>query len=1330
MNCSSLLRIAQVRGIRFCFVPSLFLGAVFGSDVVLQLLPSAKSGTTITISARETPHSDALDLFIEGISHPSSSHAIVSAGGKLDDFVEKVASQESLKGIVQILETFVEAMDQVAKIHPIINVAWKVVHALYQIPKNQLDRDDKIVRLLAQIRDLYVTLRTLEDVEKAPELEDIIEAILQQTIECVLFIREYVGSGFGKRVLHQTLSSTDSKIKEFEVAFRDLKDSFRNRSLVHITLVTTRVSGRVNKIYLMGQLSPVEMETFDLPRCHPGTRSSEIQLITEWVMDSSADQRILWLPGLAGFGKSTLSATLADSFSGLRRLGAFLFFDRDVKERSTPSRVIKTLAYQLALFDHRVAEKVSALIDESPFLVQSHVRNQFAQLIVKPLCSIEGLDDDGPLVIILDALDECGDAKSRRPLLAALADESQRLPPCIRIIITSRPSDDIIRVFEDRPHIKCHRLEITSENSKDVKAFLKHSMRCIAQSNKHLMLAPDWPGCPVLRVLTTRAGGLFIWADTAVRYMDDGMNPVHCLDVLVNGMTPKDGVNSLSQLYVTALSSSQKWEDDEFCMSFSKLFGAILVAKSPLPPSVMDTLLGLPPHWSLQMTLYFKAVLIEEPTGAIRIIHPSFYDFLTSQAQAGSPWFIDAPLHNKHMAFHCLTLLSHTLKENMCSLSPSLGLPAMPIVALEVSYSCLSWIPHACATVTDVQSLGEHVYQFLHLHLLHWLEILSLLKQSRETLYMLYQLQLWLNAYIPEHAILCNLVDESIKFCRHFAAVIEQHPLAVYQVALPFSPPESIIYDIFHKDGHHPTVFGNPFKSWPPSLLILAQSNKPCSVAFSPTLMRVATGTYDSTLCLWDAVAGSVVFGPLKMQGTGIHSVAFTSDGSKLLSATDEAICVWDTVNGTLVFDQLQGMEGPMWAASFSLDGSKIVSGSTFNGDIHVWDIETGSLVLGPLHHEGLVHSISFSPDGSKLVTGSSNHTICVWCASTGIPAFPPLQGHEGPVSSVKFSPDGTRIASGSHDRSVCVWSTSTGALMQGPLLGAFYDAICTVSFSSDGSKIASGSQDSTVCVWDVAAHLESPPSNRKHGNHIWAVAISPDGQKIASGSDNGRMCIWDVATGTLAVEPSSNQQLSVQSMAFSPSGQHVVSGTLNNTIFLWNTITGSSILGPLKGKNGLSVAAVAFSPDGLRVVSGSNYICMWDATAGTLISSHGPTDDCYSVVFSPDGLKVALALLGEKGTSICIMDGLSGMNIEQFSLFPSPNQLDLCLPALGLCAAALQKTNDAQECFNYFIQATGIPMFDHIRAFSISSGNIAVGLLDGRVLFMHFPPSHLLHYS
>jgi adenylylsulfate kinase-like enzyme len=82
------------------------------------------------------------------------------------------------------------------------------------------------------------------------------------------------------------------------------------------------------------------MDASDRSECLPETRIDLIRLIEDWTEDTSVQQSIFWLQGLAGAGKSTLSTTLANRLRTAGRLGAFLFFDRDVIRRNDPKLVI------------------------------------------------------------------------------------------------------------------------------------------------------------------------------------------------------------------------------------------------------------------------------------------------------------------------------------------------------------------------------------------------------------------------------------------------------------------------------------------------------------------------------------------------------------------------------------------------------------------------------------------------------------------------------------------------------------------------------------------------------------------------------------------------------------------------------------------------------------------------------------------------------------------------------------------------------------------------------------------------------------------------------
>ena len=54
----------------------------------------------------------------------------------------------------------------------------------------------------------------------------------------------------------------------------------------------------------------------------------------------------------------------------------------------------------------------------------------------------------GPIVIVIDALDEYGDVDSRKDLLPLIVEQFSQLPPMFRFLITSRPEQDIVAAFE------------------------------------------------------------------------------------------------------------------------------------------------------------------------------------------------------------------------------------------------------------------------------------------------------------------------------------------------------------------------------------------------------------------------------------------------------------------------------------------------------------------------------------------------------------------------------------------------------------------------------------------------------------------------------------------------------------------------------------------------------------------------------------------------------------------------------------------------------------------------------------------------------------------
>ncbi|KAF8724512.1 hypothetical protein AX14_008695 [Amanita brunnescens Koide BX004] len=255
-------------------------------------------------------------------------------------------------------------------------------------------------------------------------------------------------------------------------------------------------------------LKPEVMDEYNRTTCLKNTRRDVINNVLEWSADTSNKAKnVLWLYGLAGSGKSTLSTTIAQNLRELHRLGVFFFFNRDIPQR-TFATLIRTLAYQLAAFDTRFAAEISQVVQNNENIAGMHLEFRFKQLLsANALKSVEW--SGGPIVFIIDALDECGREADRKKLLQALSKGFFDLPSFIRVMVVSRPELDIQRALGSHSHLRPYPLDIDSATNKDdILEFVRYRLEEIRIEDGYL--GDHWPGDDNIRSLANRAGGLFI----------------------------------------------------------------------------------------------------------------------------------------------------------------------------------------------------------------------------------------------------------------------------------------------------------------------------------------------------------------------------------------------------------------------------------------------------------------------------------------------------------------------------------------------------------------------------------------------------------------------------------------------------------------------------------------------------------------------------------------------------------------------------------------------------------------------------------------------------
>jgi WD40 repeat protein len=433
------------------------------------------------------------------------------------------------------------------------------------------------------------------------------------------------------------------------------------------------------------------------------------------------------------------------------------------------------------------------------------------------------------------------------------------------------------------------------------------------------------------------------------------------------------------------------------------------------------------------------------------------------------------------------------------------------------------------------------------------------------------------------------------------------------------------------------------------------------SMAISPDGRRLASGSDDGMLGLWDAPSGApiararghdaaawqVLFGPggrslasaghdglvliwdgetldpiraLRGHSAAVLSVAFSPDGRLLASASEDLTArIWDLATGE-ARAVLRGHADIVRALAFSPDGRRLASIGR-DPVARIWDARTGTLVTTLRGHAAGIHSLAYRPDGKILATGGDfpDSTVRLWDAESGA-SLSTSPGHENEVRSLAFSPDGSRIASASMDQTVRLWDGSDGRQIR--VLQGHSGLVNQVAFSPDGRRLVSSSDDQSLRMWDAAGG-ELVAVLRGHAGAVFDAAFSPDGRRIASSSSDRTIRLWDVPrierNGVFRGHTSY-----VYDVAFTPDGTMLASAGWDRTVRFWDVATGRQTRvwrhdattggqsAPLKF-DGALIVALAFDRDGKRLVTATrdDRIYLWDVAAGEPTRVFKlPTDD------------------------------------------------------------------------------------------------------------------------
>ncbi|KAG1792093.1 WD40-repeat-containing domain protein [Suillus variegatus] len=145
---------------------------------------------------------------------------------------------------------------------------------------------------------------------------------------------------------------------------------------------------------------------------------------------------------------------------------------------------------------------------------------------------------------------------------------------------------------------------------------------------------------------------------------------------------------------------------------------------------------------------------------------------------------------------------------------------------------------------------------------------------------------------------------------------------------------------------------------------------------YSPDSSKLATSGYkDNAVHIWNAKTGERLKTLEHSWGFGL---AWTSDGSKLLSSSYGPIRIFDTATWQQIATLEDGHSDVVFAISLSQD-TRLLASASWDKTARLWNPQTNLPVGLPLRHEWGLRSAALSPDGKMLVTACENNNVYVW---------------------------------------------------------------------------------------------------------------------------------------------------------------------------------------------------------------------------------------------------------------------------------------------------------------------------------------------------------------
>ena len=448
--------------------------------------------------------------------------------------------------------------------------------------------------------------------------------------------------------------------------------------------------------------------------------SDQYKNFTSWTDNNP--HRLLWIKGDAGKGKTMLLIGIIRELS--RQLESnsphlsYFFIQGTDSKSNTATAVLRCLIWMMLVQNPSLIPHFKKEYD--PIGPQYFDRNTF-EALSKVFDNMLADPSLSRTYLIVDALDECVDKQDLTKLLRLISATAAKSSK-VKWLVSSRYRSDIESQLKERARLD---LELNAQSiSKAVDAYIDHKLSKLDyHGNLRAQVADE---------LRKRADGTFLWVALVCKLLESND---HYYAMSILGEMPSD----LKGLYDRMMNQINKLErqDPGFCKD---ILSIMTLAYRPLRLSELATLAKLPPEVPTIEIVKKCASFLTLRSDTVYLIHQSAQDYLSSKDVEPEIFPDGCAATHRHILSRSLDVMEKSLHEDIYNLKDPGCLideikPVNPDPLDQFRYACVYWADHLCEIDQSLHNeIGicddGRIHRFLKNHLLHWLEALSLIRNT------------------------------------------------------------------------------------------------------------------------------------------------------------------------------------------------------------------------------------------------------------------------------------------------------------------------------------------------------------------------------------------------------------------------------------------------------------------------------------------------------------------------------------------------------------------------------------------------------------------------